>query len=394
MNYDKIYEVKINLSKEEFIRKVLFQLSQYSNKLFEPKGIINNNVVNMLDISKFEFKDFKVKYNEIIKCNAHLELDVEATIGYNNEIKHYDGTNQYFHSEHKRSSFMTTWNPLQKFHVSSDAIVYAYNKTKSERKNSENIVDEDLKQYLNNISEKNLKEIDLNKMTVNSDVYNEIEETAALEAIVNDSPGDCIEDTIYEGKIDTELTCLLVPYYEVTFLYDNREYSALVYTNEYEENDLLVYNNNKKYTCELVIGIREFVHYIFKVTKNNEDINKLLKDKHKEEYKLYSLIDKIKWIIIAVLVIIVCLVIQKEGIYTLISLSLIGLGIGTTIFKKKFIEKLIEKKEKDEITKFIDERLEQLNNKLLSNNCKFLSNDEKQTIKDNIMNIFKINDKK
>ena len=223
LTFEKIFEVKAELTKKDLIRKTLLKLSNYS-KLYETNEIKKYKSVNAIDLNKLQFKNFKLKYFEIIKCHANIKLDVEASIGFYEEI--YDRVNPLDVMSRRT---ITRWTPLQKFHIETEKVTYGYNNCDSD---DILLFEKNIKKYINKLNQESLTELDPNKMDVNLDIYNAIEDFVVISALKNESPGDDIKDEIYSGSINTELFCYLIPYYDVTFMYDDNEYTVPVFSSE------------------------------------------------------------------------------------------------------------------------------------------------------------------
>lgn len=81
MDFDKVYTVNKEHSKEQFIRAAMIKLA--------------SNPETPVDVVKADFGEVKESVKEVILCAGHVEADYTASIGY-------DRQEQYETTESKR----------------------------------------------------------------------------------------------------------------------------------------------------------------------------------------------------------------------------------------------------------------------------------------------------
>ena len=117
MKFDKVYKLKNYLTKNEFIRKILMEISKPETNTTTFKKSLNE-----VDLRKIEFSDVEENYIECIECISHVDIDVDASIGYNNEIEEkYSGYTPLLNQK-----YITSWMP-HSFHCVSNEKGYSYN---------------------------------------------------------------------------------------------------------------------------------------------------------------------------------------------------------------------------------------------------------------------------
>ena len=90
MEFDAVFTVKKETSKEEFLRKLLIELASSSK--------------TPVDVVKAKFGEVEESVREAIVCTAHIETDYSASIGFDRtetywtkEKKYDSSTKQYYY---------------------------------------------------------------------------------------------------------------------------------------------------------------------------------------------------------------------------------------------------------------------------------------------------------
>ena len=374
MKFDKVYKLKNYLTKNEFIRKILMEISKPETNTTTFKKSLNE-----VDLRKIEFSDVEENYIECIECISHVDIDVDASIGYNNEIEEkYSGYTPLLNQK-----YITSWMP-HSFHCVSNEKGYSYNNNFIEKNTYR--IDDFLEEYIMNISERNLIDVNDINIEVDSDGYDEAKISAVYKAIENCAPGDKIKDISFEGNVDIKsLNCYLLPYYKVTYKYEGVEYNASGYALDFKKHNWNAFNYDKELYNAMIC---DFDYNNFKYDKINtkNTLSFSTNKEHKEKNKLSKMINIIKWISIVIIVIIVCTVFALYSyIYTPISLALIGFGIYDSIKRNKKNQSALDETKNNEI----ETRIDIINVSLIKNGCEPLNESEKNDIKDKMMTILK-----
>lgn len=225
MDFDKIYTVKKEHSKEQFIRAVMIELA--------------SNIDTPVDVARANFGEVKESIKEVIVCSAHVESDYSASIGYDRQEQYQttesrrvnEGDWYTCNGVQKRATYsgsysvdviktrtVTDWKP-HIGHIGGDATCVAMNS------------DEDY-------SESRL--INVIKSTKDESVIEKGDATvsfAGLEVAKNNCrytvesrisfPGDRHKDVRSNASVDVQSTeCWKLPFYEVEFIYQGQKFIA------------------------------------------------------------------------------------------------------------------------------------------------------------------------
>ena len=213
MEFDAVYTVKKEISKEEFLRKLLIELASSSKT---PAGVVKAN-----------FGEIEESVREAIVCSAHIEMDYTTSIGYDRqetywtkERKYNSSTKEYYYADVQKVRTVTDWQPFSG-HISGNKTAAAFNKSYSGI-------------YYNDII------VDVIKSTRTASIVSEGEadvDYAGLEAAKNNCafllqmdikyPGDRYKDTTTNSDVTVEaVSCYKLPYYTVEFTYEGKKYIA------------------------------------------------------------------------------------------------------------------------------------------------------------------------
>ena len=214
MNFDKVFSVKREISKEDFLRALLIKLGS------------DENTPN--DVCNAKFGEVNETVREVIFCSAHVESDYSASIGYDRKEEYWDkeekrdsNGNKYF-VDVKKTRIVTDWQP-HSGHIGGDATCLAFNDGDDRFAMDEH---ERLVPVLKAIDTKNI--VEKGEATVSY---------GGLEAVKSNCeffvemgiryPGDHHKDERSNAVTDVkELCCYKLPYYEVEFEYNGVKYTA------------------------------------------------------------------------------------------------------------------------------------------------------------------------
>jgi hypothetical protein len=212
MEFDAVFTVKKETSKEEFIRELLIELASSSK--------------TPADVVKAKFGEVEESVREAIVCSAHVEMDYSASIGYDRqetywtkEKKYNSSTKQYYYVDVEKTRTVTDWRPFSS-HISGDKTACAFN--------------EEYALMTNDLI------VDVIKSTQDSSIVAKGEATltyAGLEEAKKacarfleyeiDYPGDHHKDTKTNADVTVEIiSCYKLPYYTVEFTYEGKKYTA------------------------------------------------------------------------------------------------------------------------------------------------------------------------
>ena len=119
MDFDKVYTVNKEHSKEQFIRAAMIKLA--------------SNIDTPVDVVKADFGEVKESVKEVILCAGHVESDYTASIGYDREETYWtkekrrnSSTNQYYYVDVEKKRTVTDWHPYSG-HIGGDTVGAAIN---------------------------------------------------------------------------------------------------------------------------------------------------------------------------------------------------------------------------------------------------------------------------
>ena len=213
MKFRAVYAVEKEHSKEEFLRTLLIKLASHRDA---PNDICNAT-----------FGEVKESVKEVILCDAHVESDYSASVGYDRQEEYWDKETKYkdgrsYTVDVKKTRTVTDWKP-HSGHMSGDAVCAAFNENPARAGYNEHYR---IVEVITTIKNKTIVE--------NSDVQVTV---GGLETVKRNCairvesgikyPGDHHKDErTYSDVTVKELECYILPYYEVEFTYDGKEYHA------------------------------------------------------------------------------------------------------------------------------------------------------------------------
>ena len=215
MNFDAVFTVKKEFSKDDFLRELIIEL-----------GTKNNTPVDVVDA---DFKDVRESVREVIVCSAQVEGHCTASVGYDRQEPY---TDYETYREKVGDRYVTRQRAVTKYRTVTDWQIFrtqyageatcaAYNSDEFGYDNS-GIVSA-IK------SVKNDSIVEKGEATVNSTGL--ARAIAACESQVEWSsvtfPGDRHKDVNYNSNSDVQsLSCYKLPYYDVAYTYNGKDYAA------------------------------------------------------------------------------------------------------------------------------------------------------------------------
>ena len=213
MEFDAVFTVKKETSKEEFLRKLLIELASSSN--------------TPVDVVNAKFGEVEESVREAIVCSAHIEMDYSASIGYDRqetywtkEKKYNSSTKQYYYVDVEKTRTVTDWRPFSS-HISGDKTAAAFNESYSGIYDNDTIAD--VIKSTNSDSIVARGEADLDYAGLEAAKKN----CAFFLEMDISYPGDHHKDTRTNADVTVEsISCYKLPYYTVEFTYNGKKYSA------------------------------------------------------------------------------------------------------------------------------------------------------------------------
>ena len=215
MNFDAVFTVKKEFSKDDFLRELIIEL-----------GTRNSTPVDVVDS---DFKEVRESIREVIVCTAQVEGTCTASIGYDRKEPY---TDYETYKEKVGDTYVTRQRAVTKYRTVTDWQIFqtqyageatcaAYNSDEFELDDSE-IVSAIKSVNKNSIAETG--EAEVNPAGLASAI-------AACELKVEWNavkfPGDRHKDQKYDSNSEVlSLTCYKMPYYEVVYTYNGNDYSA------------------------------------------------------------------------------------------------------------------------------------------------------------------------
>ena len=213
MEFDAVFTVKKETSKDEFLRELLIELASSSK--------------TPADVVKAKFGEVEESVREAIVCSAHIEMDYSASVGYDRqetywtkEKKYNSSTNQYYYVDVEKTRTVTDWRPFSS-HISGDKTAAAFNASFSGIYDNDTIVDVIKSTNRDSIVAKGEADVDyegLEAAKKNCAFFLEMDISY---------PGDHHKDTRTNSDVMVEsISCYKLPYYTVEFTYNGKKYSA------------------------------------------------------------------------------------------------------------------------------------------------------------------------
>ena len=216
MQFDKVFTIKKENSKDEFFRKVLIELATHKD--------------TPADVVKASFEDVKEKVREVLVCSAHVESDYSVSVGYERIEEYWDKEIKMEYvddkwCEHyvdvKKERTITDWHPYRG-HTSGDVIKATFNDNENTNREIDNLMIKAI------TSAKNDSIVEKGEAKVNYSSLSLAKEMCAcyVESSVN-FLGDVYKDDEYSSDVDVkEVECYILPFYEVKFTYGKKKYYA------------------------------------------------------------------------------------------------------------------------------------------------------------------------
>lgn len=217
--FNSVYSVKKELSKEQFLRKVLVKLACHKDT---PNDVCNAT-----------FSDVRESTKEVILCSAHVESDYSASVGYDRkeeywdkkkEIEYVNGKKYERLVDVKKTRTVTDWHP-HSGHIGGNAVCLAFNDD-----NYRFAMDEHyrLMPIIKSIKDDSIVEEDKSVAEVSYGGLESVKKNCQflVELGIN-YPGNHHKDERSSATVDVKtIKCIRVPYYEVEFTYNGQKYHA------------------------------------------------------------------------------------------------------------------------------------------------------------------------
>lgn len=215
MNFDAVLKINKEFDKETFLRELLIEL-----------GTRNNTPVDVVDA---DFSPVKESVKEVIVCSANVEGTCTASIGYDRQESYVDYET---YKEKVGSTYITRQRPVTKYRTVTDWQPFQTHysgKATCAAFNSENYDFDDSGIVLAIKTANSDGVVDGGEATVNSTGLARALASCETNVELNSVsfPGDKHKDVNYNSNSDiTALSCYKLPFYEVTYTYNNKKYTA------------------------------------------------------------------------------------------------------------------------------------------------------------------------
>ena len=228
MDFDKVYTVNKEHSKEQFIRAAMIKLA--------------SNMGTPIDVVKADFGEIKESVKEVILCSAHVESDYTASIGYDRQEQYetterkrldegdwytYKGVNKRanysgtYYVDVVKTRIVTDWHPYSG-HVGGDAVGAAING--AEKCSAKRLI-EVIKET------KDESVVEGGEAVISPCGLEEVKEDcrAVVDARV-ELPGDHCKNFNSNASVDVNtLECWKLPFYEAEYTYNGKQYKVADY---------------------------------------------------------------------------------------------------------------------------------------------------------------------
>lgn len=217
MNFDKVYTVMGEGTKESFLRALLVKLAQ------------NNDTP--VDVVKCKFGEVQEAILEVLHCSAHVEYDVSASIGYNRE-EQYIEQERYYDDDLKKwrtknvikTRTVTDWSPYSAHGCSGDAVATSINKTLEGKYSG--FFAHSVDGAIASLKPENI--VEEGEAVVCSSALESAKKYCVF--IAHDLPGDNQRDVRYNDNVTiNDISCYRLPVYFVEFIYNGVKYYAAGY---------------------------------------------------------------------------------------------------------------------------------------------------------------------
>ena len=215
MEFDSVFTVKKEFSKDDFMRQLLVELGTKSN--------------TPVDVVDAEFKEVTESVKEVIVCSASVEGNCTASVGYDRQEPY---TDYETYREKVGDSYVTRQRAVTKFRTVTDWKIfqteYSGNATCAALNSDETTMDNS--RIVNAIKSADTDSIVAKgDATVNSVGLREVLSTCETNVEISavNFPGDHHKDTQYHSTSEIQsLSCYKLPFYEVIYTYKGKNYTA------------------------------------------------------------------------------------------------------------------------------------------------------------------------
>lgn len=224
MQFDSVFTVKKEITKETFLREALIEISKESES---PIDVVNST-----------FGEVRESVKEVMLCSAHVESDYTASIGYDRKEQYQTTESRYLHQGdwytcggvQKRADYngnfkvdcvkeriVTDWQP-HSGHISGDATCA--------RMNGEDDTSISIVNILKTIKDDSI--VEKGEAEVDNESFRRVQ--TQCEVNVESGihfPGDHHKDFSSDADITVKsLECYKLPFYEVEYTYNGKKYKV------------------------------------------------------------------------------------------------------------------------------------------------------------------------
>ena len=213
MEFEKVFTVQKELTQDDFLRALLIELTSYDYTPF--------------DISGATFEKVSESVKEVILCIAHVECDYTAAIGFDRKEEYWDKEKKIkdgmtYYEDVKKTRTVTDWQ-AHSGHISGNSVGYAFNEEPARKGYDEH---KRISDILPTVKDESAEEKGDAKVS-NGGMKTVSQNCALIVAEDIRYPGDRVKDESLDYKVEVkQIRCLKMPYYEVNFKYNEKEYHA------------------------------------------------------------------------------------------------------------------------------------------------------------------------
>ncbi len=214
MEFGAVFTVKKEIEKEEFLRQLLINLG--------------NNAETPVDVVNAEIGEVQESIREVILCTAQVSGTCTASVGYDRQEPYIDYET---YKEKVGDKYITRQRPVTKYRTVTDwqlfNTVYSGEATCAADNSDEYISCGDIELALKTIAEDSI-------VTKGEAIVSQKGLARAIRACETTVeirevrfPGDRQKDKRYNSTSNVQsVSCFRLPFYEVTFTYEGKEYTA------------------------------------------------------------------------------------------------------------------------------------------------------------------------
>lgn len=214
MEFDAVFTVKKEIEKEAFLRQLLINLG--------------NNAETPVDVVNAEIGEVQESIREVILCTAQVSGTCTASVGYDRQEPYIDYET---YKEKVGDKYITRQRPVTKYRTVTDwqlfNTVYSGEATCAADNSDEYISYGDIELALKTIAEDSI--VTKGEATVSQKGLARAIKACETSVEIREVrfPGDRQKDKRYNSTSKVQsVSCFRLPFYEVTFTYEGKEYTA------------------------------------------------------------------------------------------------------------------------------------------------------------------------